>query len=322
MLTMEMQALSLILARAGTKARRAWLDRSFSVGQTQETRGAETMDFFSSVDQPLDGEVMDELDHIRHGHRFLTEEGAKIPARNCIGGKRWVQDIIDGSSNFMTGEVDWSLSTALEQDGVPQLAAIYCPARGELVVSAEGQRTYYLNCHGRLLADIEGMIHDQTFVQASVNMFALPQTKKRENPLELARIYWHTGKRRNFELARDDPWNTFPAKLANPGCTFCCTAALVKVALGKLDGAAVAFQNHWDYAAGQLLIREAGGYFVAISRDYKRVLTAADFAEASATKTPDGDEWLCYIFAARTWEVLNAMVHHFGGQNLVNAIND
>lgn len=310
MLTEEMRKLAEILADTGTTALEAWRSGVVAVTQATNTRPGETMDFTNKEEDRWDRDGVENVRKMLKVERFLTEEGAKDQSRNAVAGWRAVMDWIDGSSNFATRQPDWSLSTAIEKNGVVVLGGIYCPARGELVVAGAGDGMYFLNTYGRTFYDIRYALQRE-MSPATVGRFALPQSKKRANPLELVRCYWHTGKRRNFELPPDDLWNTFPARLANPGCTFCCTAAMVQVALGKLDAAAVAFQNYWDFAAGRLLVAEAGGCFTALSRDYSRELTAADFAVANATKTPDGDEWLCHIFAARNKEILAAVLDHF-----------
>ncbi len=311
MFTKGMQALARSIAPAGLKALTAWRTRKFTVSQTTSREG-ESMDFASGVDQPLDGEVMRLMSEEFGIKRFLTEEGKDFPERNSVGGNRAIQDIIDGSSNFITGEPDWSLSVAVEDDGVVFLGGIFCPARGEFLVAERGQGTYFLNTYGLTLAQVLNNINRGRLKSITVQEFALPQKRLDLPPLERVRLYSHTGRLRNYELNPQDPWNTLPSKLANPGCTFCCTAALVKVALGKLDGAAIGYQNRWDFAAGGLLITEAGGHFMVVDRDDpRRVLTPHDLSQAYAGNNASGREWQCHVFAAGAKDVHDAVAAHF-----------
>ena len=311
MFTEGMRVLARIMVPSGLKALTAWRTREFTVGQTTSRKG-ESRDFASGVDQPLDGEVMRLMSEEFGIKRFLTEEGKDFPDRNSIGGTRIVQDIIDGSSNFITGEPDWSLSVAIEGYGGVQLGGIFCSARGELLVAERGHGTYFLNTYGLTLAQIRNKVSLGQLKRITVLEYVLPQKRLDLPPLRRARLYTHTGRLRNYELDPKDPWNTLPSKLANPGCTFCCTAALVKVALGKLDGAAIGWQNRWDFAAGGLLITEAGGYFTVVDRDDpRRVLTPHDLSQAYAGNNADGKEWQCHVFAAGAKDVRDAVVAHF-----------
>ncbi|MBI4029769.1 hypothetical protein HY373_01160 [Candidatus Berkelbacteria bacterium] len=308
---MQMQELALILTGAAFWARQAWQEGSLVTVQNLETRSTETMDWRNLLDEEIDSHLMERIKERLGVERFLTEEGAKIPERNQVGGKRAVLDSLDGSSNLATYRPDFGISAAIEEGGRPVLGGIVTPIRGELLVAAPSEGVHFFSCYGRALEEVLWMIKDGKTDKVTTQSFAIPQKKEMDSPLKTARIYVHTGKRRNFELLPTDPWNTLYAKLANPGCSFSCTVALVEVALGKLDAAAVAYQNYWDFAAGRLLVQEAGGTFEAWDRCFKGQLTDSDMALANAAKTPKGDEWLCHILAGGTPEIVIALREHF-----------
>lgn len=311
MVTDRMVALARIVAECGVIAREAWVNRTLKVGQNLDTRHSETMDFFTTMDAELDNRLMAGLKKSLGINRFLTEEGSKIPERNSIGGLRAVIDSLDGSSNFATYRPDFGISIAIEQDGVPNLACIMTPARGELVIAEANQGTWLLPCYAKSLKKIQASLLDPKKIRKiSTDTFALPNAKNRP-PIERSRVYIHTGKRRNFELAPSDRLNTIYAKLANPGCSFSCSVALIEVALGKLDAAVIAYQNHWDYAAGKLLLQEAGGCFAAYDRNWSSLLSDDSLAGANATKDTTGDEWLANIIASGTPELFQNLFDHF-----------
>ncbi|MBI2454032.1 MAG: hypothetical protein HYV54_00425 [Parcubacteria group bacterium] len=310
-MTKEMQELALILAQCADMARAAWTAQTLKASQNLDTRPSETMDFFSNLDEELDTRLMEALQSRLGVKHFLTEEGAKIPERNSIGGRRAIIDSLDGSSNFITYRPDFGISVSLEQDGFPLIGGIVTPVRGELVIAGSGHGAYLFSCYGQELRAVERMIISDIARSVNTATFALKNVRKRKSPLETSRIYVHTGKRRNFELSPSSPWNTIYAKLANPACSFSCTVALLEVAMGKLDGAAIAFQNYWDFAAGRLIITEAGGHFAAFDRDFQHQLGDKEFTLAHAGKNRTGDEWLCHIFAASSQKLLEEMKNHF-----------
>lgn len=314
-----MKKLALLLVECGFVAQRAWLKRNFTTRQSENTRQEETMDFFTNLDAELDERLIEGI-ATRFGiERFLTEEGARIPERNFSGrdvqpARRAVIDSLDGTSNFATGRPDFGISVAIEGGGVPTLAGIITPVRGELLVAGAGEGTFLFSLFGKTEREsVEMMRHGEAQRISPENNFALKNKKCGRSSLETSRVYVHTGKRRNFELSPQDPWNTIYAKLANPGCTFCCTVALVEVALGKLDGAVIGFQNHWDYAAGKLLVQEAGGYFQNWDREWTHTLSRHELSEAHATKDEHGDEWLSHVVAAGSEELFSALLKHFTG---------
>lgn len=311
MVTEKMRELALLLVECGFIAKKAWVGRNLIIGQTENTRPEETMDFFTTLDAELDDRLIEGL-KTRFGiTRFLTEEGAANPGRNCTRGERAVIDSLDGSSNFATYRPDFGISVAIEKGGLVVTSGIITPIRGELLVASFNEGTFFFSLYGKTEKEAAALIAHEAGIRITTQSFALPNKKKRASIFETSRVYVHTGKRRNFELSPRDPWNTVYAKLANPGCTFCCSVALVEVALGKLDGAIIGFQNHWDYAAGGLLIREAGGYFTNWHREWTHDLSRHELALAHAEKYENGDEWLSHVVAAGNKELFDALRGHF-----------
>ena len=312
MLSQGGKKLAVALAHVGVRAKRHWVNRDLTVGQSFNNRPEEAMDFFTTLDIELDSFIVNEIRAEFSIDRFLTEEGATLAERNAVGGKRAVIDSLDGSSNFATYRPDFGISIAIENNGSPILAGVITPARGELLLAEKDRGTHLISWYEKGMGEVLDMIEQETSVKkVSFQSFALKNKKRLASPLQTSRVYVHTGKRRNFELSPDDKWNTIYSKLANPACSFCCSVALVEVALGKLDGAAIAYQNHWDYAAGRLLVEEAGGCFEAWDRSWNKQLTDKDLAEAHATKDENKNEWLCHILAAGTPELLAALRSHF-----------
>ena len=45
----------------------------------------------------------------------------------------------DGTRAYISSRADWSISVALVEDGIPQLAAVYAPVTDEMFLAARGQ---------------------------------------------------------------------------------------------------------------------------------------------------------------------------------------
>lgn len=304
--------LGAVILDTGGFALEYWKSGDFKTEQVLH-RSRERMDF-KAIDRKITERVAEKLSSLDVTDRFLTEEGMDDPRYNQQGGLRWVSDELDGTSDFASGEADWGHSIALENNGEPVYAALFTPVRGELLLASKTD-VYFLDTYGTKPADVDlTMTHPQPFKTFKLR-YRLPQRGATENPLERIRCYIHPGRKRNFELSPENPINRLYAKVANPACTFSCTAALVKVALGKLDAAVIGFQNYWDFAAGRLVVEKAGGYFgafpLAKNTDApwpKKRLGAGDFAKAFAVDS-EGQEWQCHIIAAGEKEIFDALVN-------------
>lgn len=301
-----------IILDTGGFALEKWQSGKFHTEQVLR-RLRERMDF-KTFDREVTELITAKLSLLGVTDRFLTEEGMDDPRFDQQGDLRWVLDEIDGTSNSASGELDWGHSIALENNGEITYAALFTPARGELLLASKTE-AYFLDTYGIKPDDVALERTPPKPFKTSELRYRLPQRGTTKNPLERIRCYIHPGRKRNFELSDKNPLNRLYAKVANPACTFSCTAALIKVALGKLDGAVIGFQNYWDIAAGRLIVEKAGGYFAAfplaksVNAPWpKKQLGSTDFARAYAVDA-EGQEWQCHIIAAGEKEVFDALVN-------------
>jgi myo-inositol-1(or 4)-monophosphatase len=160
---------------------------------------------------------------------ILAEEGG---ARQGSTG-RWVIDPLDGTTNYAHGIPVFVVSIAFESDKGTELGVIYDPMRDECF-------------HARL--GVGAWLEDRP-IQVS-------KAEQIEESL-LATGYSHN--------SRDDPENilkqySLAAKRAQAVRRLGSAALeLAYVAAGRLDGYWEAGLSPWDWAAGILLIQEAGG---------------------------------------------------------------
>ncbi|MBI3901645.1 MAG: inositol monophosphatase family protein [Nitrosomonadales bacterium] len=164
----------------------------------------------------------------------------------------WCIDPIDGTSNFVRGLPYFAVSVALLREGKSVLGVVYDPVADE-TFAAELGKGAFLN--GAQLVGREAV---ETLEQALANV-----DLKRLSTKLVAQLATHPpySSQRNFGASSLD---------------WCYTAA------GRYDVYLHGGQRLWDYAAGTLILWEAGGHACCIEND--------EFAQ--------GDIWQRSVIAA------------------------
>lgn len=149
----------------------------------------------------------------------------------------WCIDPIDGTSNFVRGLPYFAVSVALIRNGRSVLGVVYDPVADE-AFAAESGRGAFLN--GTRLAR-RNAASELAQALANVDM-------KRLDAKLAAKLVTHPpyASQRNFGASTLD---------------WCYTAA------GRFDLYLHGGQKLWDYAAGSLILQEAGGYVCSLERD-------------------------------------------------------
>ncbi|NIP38313.1 MAG: inositol monophosphatase [Candidatus Dadabacteria bacterium] len=163
-------------------------------------------------------------------HGILAEEsGDNINNAEYV----WIIDPLDGTTNFAHAYPFFSVSIALEIEGVVKIGVIYDPVKKELF-SAEQGRGAYLNDKPISVSRV-----DDLEISHLVTGFVYEHdwmVKKNLKHFEDF-IYKSQAVRRDGSAALD----------------------LCYVACGRFDGFWEMGLNPWDTAAGALILREAGG---------------------------------------------------------------
>lgn len=73
------------------------------------------------------------------GAGFYGEESGKSGSQELV----WIVDPLDGTTNFLSGLDQFSVSLALVQNGVPILGVVYKPVSDEVYSCIKGQGAYY-----------------------------------------------------------------------------------------------------------------------------------------------------------------------------------
>ena len=149
----------------------------------------------------------------------------------------WSIDPIDGTSNFMNGLPYFAVSVALMRAGRSVLGVVYNPATNEMFYAEQGKGAF-------------------------LNGKALPLSR-RNIPLNKA-IANVDFKRLNNKLAMEIVAKPPYSSQRNYGT---CTLEWCYTAAGYFDLYLHGGQKPWDYAAGCLILEEAGGHRCTLDSD-------------------------------------------------------
>lgn len=186
-------------------------------------------DFVTEIDQKAEQVIIATLRKAYPDHGILAEESGQSGNDEF----QWIIDPLDGTTNYLHGFPQFSVSIALRHKGRLEQGVVYDPLRQELFTATRGSGAQLnerrirvskqTSLEGALLGTgfpFKAQQHLDTYLQTFRSLF--PQT---------------SGIRRVGSAALD----------------------LSYVAAGRLDGFWEIGLNIWDMAAGVLLIQEAGG---------------------------------------------------------------
>jgi myo-inositol-1(or 4)-monophosphatase len=218
-------------------------------GRPPEGLGAKSSatDMVSDADREAERAIRELLASERPGDGLVAEEGSHAETNS---GRRWIVDPLDGTINFLYELPAWAVSVALEDaDGLaagvvhsPVLGETYCAMRGGGAWVAESGRPLAVSGCDRL---------ERAMVATG---FSYEPARRAEQAAVVARL---------LPLARDI------RRAGSAALDLAWTAA------GRLDAFYEGGLNPWDWAAGHLLVEEAGGVTGWIDGDRPVLLAAA-----------------------------------------------
>jgi myo-inositol-1(or 4)-monophosphatase len=186
-------------------------------------------DFVSEVDRSAEAAIIQELRGKFPSHAILAEESGVHKGSDY----EWVIDPLDGTTNYLHGFPQFSVSIALKHRGRLEQAVVYDPLREEMFTASRG--------HGAQLNDRRLRVASRPGLDGALVGTGFP-----------FRDYSHL----DAYLGMLKAMMQETAGIRRPG-----SAALdfAYVAAGRLDGFWELGLAQWDFAAGALLVTEAGG---------------------------------------------------------------
>jgi myo-inositol-1(or 4)-monophosphatase len=192
-------------------------------------RKSSATDMVSDADREAEAAIVELIHSERPDDGVVAEEGAAAPSSS---GRRWVIDPLDGTTNYLYGFPMWAVSVAVEDDAGSVAGVVLDPVRDELFAAERGS--------GATLDGVRIRIRESTPLERSLvaTGFSYDARRRTEQARVLERVIPHVRDvRRGGAAALDLAW----------------------VAAGRLDGYYERGLKPWDWAAGRLLVAEAGG---------------------------------------------------------------
>jgi len=193
--------------------------------------------FVTQADTEAEAVILKEIKKHFPGHSILSEEsGAETRASEF----EWVIDPLDGTANFINGIPLFAVSIAALRCGIPHAAVVYQPVGDSLYAAERGKGATWISSGRPGSARGKGKrvrVSDGGAEHAMISFGPGKKEKKRLNRLLSATEQFVKSKR----------------YLGS------CALELAYVARGGTEGFICLGLNKWDYAAGVLLVEEAGG---------------------------------------------------------------
>jgi myo-inositol-1(or 4)-monophosphatase len=186
-------------------------------------------DLVSDADRDAEALIRDLLAEQRPADGMLAEEGTSERGES---GRRWVFDPLDGTVSYLYGYPHWCVSVALEDGDGAVLGVVYDPNRDELFAAERGAGA---TLGGERIQVREAPPLDEALVATGFGYDAERRARQAAVAAELLPAVRDI--RRAGSAALDLSW----------------------LAAGRLDAYYERGLNPWDWAAGSLIVREAGG---------------------------------------------------------------
>jgi len=208
-----------------------------NLGRAKEATRKGEIDLVTEADLASQRLIVGAIQERYPDHAILSEEAP------CMEGKSeftWLIDPLDGTINYFHGYPVFAISIALKEGGEITLGAVYDPLRDEFFYAQRGEGAT-LNDKRIRVSTTSGLIFSLLATGFPYQRAAIPDNNVPEFSRLVTRVQ---GVRRGGSAALD----------------------LAYVAAGRLDGYWEMHLSPWDWAAGGLLVEEAGGVVTDLER--------------------------------------------------------
>ena len=191
-------------------------------------------DFVTASDKKVEKILIDELQKARPKYSILSEEIGQITNDEEF---KWIIDPIDGTANFLHGIPHFSISVGLEYKKEIICGIVYDPIKDEMFLAEKGNGSYLNNQRIRVSS-----------------------RRKLKDCIIFTGGPTHNAKEEDKELSLKE-YKKFSSTVFTPIRKMGSAALdMAYVAAGRCDGFWQRNLNYWDFAAGIILVKEAGGF--------------------------------------------------------------
>lgn len=188
-------------------------------------------DYVTNVDKKSEEIIIKTIQSAYPNHNILAEESGN--AYSSDSNVTWIIDPIDGTTNFIHGHPNYSISIAIAHDGEITHGVILDPSHNDVYVAQLGRGAYLNDTRIRVSSR-------SNFAQSLIGCGHPGSDEITQEKFYTLYKQFHlqtSGQRRLGSAALD----------------------LAYVACGHVDGFWEFNLKPWDFAAGVLLVKEAGG---------------------------------------------------------------
>ena len=202
---------------------------SASERKTDIEKKSSSSDYVTSLDRQIESGIVQFIRKNRANDGILGEEGA---SRSGTSGIRWIIDPIDGTSNFVYSIPYFSISIAIEAEGEIVAGVVADLSSNDIFDAVKGHGS---RCNNQVIK-----VNDNDSLQSAIvtTGFSYRPERREFQGGMLQHILPRIGDIRRFGSAALD---------------------LCWLATGRVDAFYEEGLNLWDYAAGSLIVSEAGG---------------------------------------------------------------
>lgn len=190
-------------------------------------------DYVSEVDRAAEQKIIDALRKAYPTHGILGEETGLHKGSGEGEDYLWIIDPLDGTTNFVKRLPHFAVSIAVRIKGRTEVAVVYDPMRNELFTASRGQGA---QLNGYRLRGTNAKDLDGTILATGFPFKAKQHANSYINVL--GKLFGECADFRRTGSAALD---------------------LAYVAAGRVDGFFEIGLKPWDFAGGELLVRESGG---------------------------------------------------------------
>ncbi|GED57477.1 inositol monophosphatase family protein [Brevibacillus formosus] len=189
-------------------------------------------DLVTAVDKEVENHVIQMILARFPDHGILGEESAHAEDYKQYD-TLWVIDPIDGTTNFVHQQINFSVSIAVYHKGEGMVGAVYDPSRDELFYAVKGEGAF---------------LNDRPLqVNRAVSL---------EQALLCTSVFWN---KRAEQIGVDLIVKKLAGKVRGMRLLGSAALEMAYVAAGRLDGYVSMQLNAWDFGAARIIVEEAGG---------------------------------------------------------------
>ena len=192
-------------------------------------------DYVTQVDRAAERAIIEFVRKTYPDHAIQAEESGFSAGKNGEEDWLWIIDPLDGTTNFIHGFPQFAVSIAIRHKGVTEHAVVLDPIRREAFSASRGHGA---SMNGRRLRVAERRGLEGSLIGTGIP-FRPDQMAQMDDYLQV--------------------FKTVATQSAGIRRAGAASLDLAYVAAGRLDGFFEIGLSPWDIAAGELIVREAGG---------------------------------------------------------------